>query len=205
MSERERALGEPARSTSSVSQTWWRRWHAALNGKHHKAALTIFMVIVLAHWAEHVVQAWQVWGLDRPRPLSRGILGAFFPVLVSKEWLHYGYALVMLIGLWVLRDGFVGRARRWWRVALIIQIWHHFEHLLLFFQGLTGIFFFGATVPTSILQLVFPRIELHLFYNAVVFVPMVIAVVLHLRATPREQAEMSCSCLPERSAVPVAA
>ena len=34
---------------------------------------------------------------------------------------------------------------------------------------------FGAKVPTSILQLVFPRVELHLFYNVVVFIPMVIA------------------------------
>jgi hypothetical protein len=34
---------------------------------------------------------------------------------------------------------------------------------------------FGNAVPTSILQLWFPRLELHLFYNTVVFVPMVVA------------------------------
>jgi hypothetical protein len=44
----------------------------ALNGRYHRTALTVFMVIVLAHWAEHVVQAYQVWVLDRPRPQSAG-------------------------------------------------------------------------------------------------------------------------------------
>jgi hypothetical protein len=180
-------------------------WRAALNGKYHKAALAVFMAIVLAHWAEHIAQAAQIWILDRPRPASRGILGAFFPVLVSKEWLHYGFALVMLVGLWLLRGGFVGRSRRFWGIALAIQFWHHIEHLLLFIQGLTGVFFFGAAAPTSVLQLFFPRVELHLFYNAIVFVPMVVAVVLHLRPTPAERADMSCSCLPQPVPLPIAA
>lgn len=191
-------------SVTSINRSS-RPWLAALNGKHHKAALTVFMLIVLAHWAEHVAQAGQIWLLDRPRPASRGVFGAFFPVLVSSEWLHYGYALVMVIGLWILRKGFVGRSRRFWRVALGIQIFHHFEHLLLLIQALAGVVFFGSAVPTSILQLAFPRVELHLFYNAIVFVPMVIAVILHLRATPAEQAQMDCSCLPEARVVPVAA
>jgi hypothetical protein len=197
--------GVPMSVSANSTKDVLRRWHAALNGKHHRAAVTVFMLIVLAHWAEHVVQAWQIWGLDRPRPMSRGVLGAFFPVLVSKEWLHYGYALVMLIGLWVLRDGFVGRAKRFWTLALIIQFWHHIEHLLLFIQGLAGVSFFGAAVPTSVLQLFFPRVELHLFYNAVVFVPMVIAVVLHFRPSPAERAAMDCSCVPRVRAIPVAA
>jgi hypothetical protein len=182
-----------------------RRWLATLNGKHHQAALMVFMFVVVAHWAEHVAQAWQIWAFNRPRPQARGVFGAFFPVLVSSEWLHYGYALVMLVGLWVLRGGFVGRARRFWGLALMIQVWHHFEHLLLLGQALTGVYLFGAAVPTSILQLVFPRVELHLFYNAVVFIPMVIAVALHMRPTPAEHAEMACSCRRVGQAVPVAA
>jgi hypothetical protein len=191
-------------SVTSINRAG-RGWLAALNGKYHRAALYIFMAIVIAHWGEHVAQAGQIWILDRPRPAARGILGAFFPVLVSKEWLHYGYALVMLVGLWVLRRGFVGRSRRFWNIALGIQIWHHFEHLLLLIQALTGVYFFGAAAPTSVLQLFFPRVELHLFYNAIVFVPMVIAVILHLRPSPAERAEMDCSCLPEPVPVRIAA
>jgi len=168
---------------------------SGLNGRLHRAALGIFLLIVLAHWAEHVAQAVQIWGLSWPRPKARGVLGVPFPWLVTKEWLHYGYALVMLIGIIALRKGFVGRARSWWTAALVIQIWHHFEHLLLFLQALTHRNLFGKPVPTSILQLFFPRVELHLFYNAVVFLPMVVAMFLHLRPSRREFELMSCSCL----------
>jgi hypothetical protein len=168
---------------------------AALNGRFHQAALSAFMIVVLAHWAEHLVQAYQVWALGWQRPAARGVLGQFFPWLVTSEWLHYGYALVMLAGLFLLLPGFVGQARIWWTVALVIQFWHHIEHLLLLIQAQTGAFFFGAAVPTSVAQVVFPRVELHLFYNSIVFIPMVIAVHLHLRPNERDRQATSCSCV----------
>lgn len=166
----------------------------ALNGKYHRAAVMAFMVIVLGHWAEHLVQAFQIWGLGWSVAESRGVLGQFFPWLVKSEWLHYGYAVLMLFGLWVLRHGFVGRAGKWWRASLYIQVWHHIEHLLLLLQAVTGVYLFGRAVPTSVLQLVFPRVELHLFYNAVVFFPMVVAMYLHLRPRPVEIGAMLCNC-----------
>ena len=168
---------------------------AALNGRYHRTALTVFMVVVLAHWTEHVVQAYQIWVLGRPRPAARGVLGQFFPWLVTSEWLHYGYALAMLVGLFLLRPGFAGSARTWWTVALVIQFWHHIEHLLLLIQAQTGVFFFGASVPTSVAQLAFPRVELHLFYNSIVFIPMVIAMYLHLRPSEKDLRATSCSCV----------
>jgi len=168
---------------------------AALNGRFHRLALNAFMVIVVAHWAEHLVQAYQVWVLDRPRPAARGVLGQIFPWLVTSEWLHYGYAVVMLIGLFLLRPGFVGRARTWWTIALVIQFWHHIEHLLLLIQAQTHTFFFGGTVPVSLAQLIIPRVELHLFYNSIVFIPMMVAMYLHLRPNDRERQAASCSCV----------
>ena len=167
---------------------------ATLNTTWHRAALNVFMFVVLAHWAEHLVQAAQIWILGWDRPAARGLLGMPFPWLVESEWLHYGYALVMLVGFWLLWAGFVGRARLWWGIALGVQVWHHLEHLLLLVQSLTGQYLLGRPAPTSLAQLVIPRVELHLFYNAVVFAPMVIAVGLHLRPTWREQALMRCSC-----------
>jgi hypothetical protein len=166
----------------------------ALNGRYHRTALNVFMLIVVAHWAEHLVQAYQIWVLGRPRPQARGVLGQWFPWLVSSEALHYGYAIVMLAALFLLRPGFAGRARTWWTVALVIQFWHHIEHLLLLIQAQAGQPFFGQAVPTSIAQLAFPRVELHLFYNSVVFIPMLIAMYFHLRPNAREQAAVSCSC-----------
>jgi hypothetical protein len=180
-----------------------------LNEKHHRAALNVFMVIVMAHWAEHIVQAVQIWGLGWPRPQARGVLGMPFPWLISSEWLHYGFAIVMLAGLWLLRGAFIGSARTWWMVAFGIQFWHHIEHLLLLVQAQTGQFLAGRAAPTSLLQLFFARVELHLFYNTVVFIPMVIAVYLHLRPRESEMHKMVCSCRPapashDRTLVPVA-
>ena len=169
---------------------------ASVNGKYHKLALWLFLVVVVAHWAEHLAQAFQIWGLGWARPQARGVLGMPFPWLVSSEWMHYAYAIVMLIGLLLLRPAFVGRARTWWTVALVLQFWHHVEHLLLLAQALIGSNIAGKPVPTSLAQLIFPRVELHLFYNAVVFVPMAVAMYLHLRPTRVEAKAMRCSCRP---------
>ena len=108
--------------------------------------------------------------------------------------MHYGYAIVMLIGIWLLRPGFVGTSRLWWNAALIIQFWHHIEHALLQGQAIAGQNLFGSPVPTSIAQLWIPRVELHLIYNTIVFIPMVIAMYYHMFPPPAEAAQMQCSC-----------
>lgn len=167
---------------------------AALNTRYHKAAVGIFGFIVIAHWAEHVAQAIQIYYLDWPLKEARGVLGVPFPWLVTSEWMHYGYALIMLAGLFLLRRGFTGRARLWWNVALMVQVWHHFEHLLLLVQKLSGNNLGGRAVPTSLLQMYFPRVELHLFYNAIVTLPMVVAMILHRWPRPAERAQMKCDC-----------
>jgi len=166
-----------------------------LNSTGHERALHLFMVIVLAHWAEHLLQAFQIYALGWPVPEARGALGHFFPWLVKSETLHYGYALVMLIGLWILRPGFNGVAdRRWWTIALVIQFWHHIEHGLLQGQYLLGQNLFDRPVPTSIAQLWFPRVELHLFYNTIVFIPMAVAMYHHVFPAGSEQTRRTCSC-----------
>lgn len=175
-----------------------------LNTRYHKQALLAYLAIVLAHWAEHLAQAVQVFVLGWERPAAGGFLGLIFPWLVTSESLHYAYAIVMLIGLLLLRPGFAGTARRWWDAALLIQMWHHVEHALLLGQVIAGATLFGADKPTSIVQLIVPRVELHLIYNALVFVPMVVAMYLHLRPTPAERALMVCNCGRERVAVPAA-
>lgn len=167
---------------------------AGLNGPWHKRAMLIFMVIVMSHWAEHLFQAIQIWMLGWPRTQALGVLGLVFPWLVSSETLHYAYALVMLIGLVVFRPAMRGQARTWWNIALVIQIWHHFEHTLLLSQAIAGSNLFGATAPTSILQLFFPRAELHLFYNALVTMPMIVAMYHHLHPTVRERKLVVCTC-----------
>ena len=165
-----------------------------VNGRWHERALQGFMAIVLAHWAEHLAQALQVYVLRWPDVEARGVLGLWFPWLIDTEALHYGYALVMLVGLWSLRSGFVGRARAWWMAAFWIQFWHHIEHALLQGQVIVGRNLFDSPVPMSLAQLVIPRMELHMIYNTIVFVPMMVAMFHHFLPTEAERAEMRCTC-----------
>jgi hypothetical protein len=169
-------------------------WLERLNTAWHEPALRAFAVVVLAHWAEHLVQAYQYYVLGWPLKEARGVLGLWFPWLIKSEALHYGYALVMLAGLWILRTGFVGTSRAYWNAALAIQFWHHFEHALLQGQALAGENLFDSPVPISIVQLFVPRLELHLFYNTVVFIPMLIAMLHHLMPSSEDRAHMLCSC-----------
>ena len=121
-----------AAHAGTLSPTGDQTFLQRLNAQGHERALQGFTVIVLAHWAEHLLQAFQIYGLGWPVPQARGVLGYFFPYLVTSEMLHYGYAVVMLAGLWILRPGFTGDSdRKWWTVALSIQFFHHIEHFLL--------------------------------------------------------------------------
>jgi hypothetical protein len=165
-----------------------------LNAEWHKPALQGFMFIVLAHWAEHLAQAIQIYVLHWPIPTARGVLGLWMPWLIKSETLHYGYALVMLAGLWIFRRGFQGRSHTWWMIAFGIQFWHHIEHALLITQATLGHNFFGSPVPVSVLQLIIPRVELHLFYNTIVFIPMVIAMYYHMFPPRGEEPSEHCSC-----------
>jgi len=165
-----------------------------LNGPWHERALWTYAAIVLAHWSEHFVQAFQIYVLGWKIPEARGVLGLFFPALIKSEALHYGYAVVMLMAFFVLRKGFVGRSHTWWMAAFWIQFWHHIEHAILQVQAIVGHNLFGSPVPMSIAQLVIPRVELHLFYNTIVTIPMVIAMFFHLFPSEEEASHMQCSC-----------
>jgi hypothetical protein len=166
-----------------------------LNTDWHERGLQTFTVIVLLHWAEHLTQAFQIYALGWPVPESRGFLGHFYPWMVKSEVLHYGYALIMIAGIWLFWTGFTStRDRFWWTTAFVIQFWHHIEHALLQYQAIAGANFFGRPVPTSIAQLWIPRVELHLLYNTIVFVPMVVSMYYHMFPTESEARAQQCSC-----------
>jgi hypothetical protein len=171
---------------SDVKVTTFQRhllgWYQLLNGRYHAPALWIFMLIIVAHWLEHVLQIYQIYGLGWAPATAGGLLGVIYPQLVESEILHFVYDFIQWSGIIVLRPGFHGRARTLWTVAMVIQTWHYIEHVLLMGQYLTGHYLFGAAHQISIGQLWFPRAELHFFYNLFVFVPMVIAVHYYLKS-----------------------
>ncbi|HAX77574.1 MAG TPA: hypothetical protein DCY88_17485 [Cyanobacteria bacterium UBA11372] len=164
-----------------------------LNGRWHKLAMQIFMIVIISHLLEHIAQVFQLWVLGWKRPDCMGLLGLVYPWMMKTEWLHYGHALFMLVGLALLRPSIVGQARIWWDTAFVIQFWHHIEHALLLGQSLIHHNFNDFAAPVSIAQLVaqqlsgqppvgqpwLPRIELHLFYNLIVLIPMLIALYYH--------------------------
>lgn len=172
-----------------------RRALTAANSRWHRTWLTLFATVVVVHWLEHLAQAAQIWMLGLPRPDSRGLLGQAVPWLATHEWLHYGFAIVMLVAFAVLLPGFRGVSRWFWIAALGLQFWHHIEHFVLLAQSVTATPWFGRDIPTSFAQLVVPRVELHLLYNGIVTIPMLLAMRFHMRPPARERAEPpACTC-----------
>jgi len=145
-----------------------------LQGTIMNYKMKIFGAIMIAHWLEHLFQAYQVYVLHMDRACALGLLGMKYPWLIRTESLHFGFALLTLTGIWYAgKDYFASlRAAKVWLVAYYAAIWHLFEHLLLFVQAV-----FGVTHPTSLIQLIVPRIELHLFYNSVVTILIVLALI----------------------------
>ena len=160
------------------------------------------MVIVLAHWAEHLFQAFQIYALGWPVPEARGLLGLYYPWLIKSEVLHYGYALVMLAGCGCFVPGFTGVQR-----SAVVD--HRTRDSVLpshrtlpaaSSRRRSGHNFFGRPVPTSLIQLWMPRVELHLFYNTIVFIPMVIGMYYHLFPPAGERSKFQCTCAWHRGA-----
>jgi hypothetical protein len=69
-------------ATRTVSTTETRKWlgpDGLLNTRYHKPAMLVFLFVVLAHWAEHVAQAVQIYVFGWERPKAGGALGLAFP------------------------------------------------------------------------------------------------------------------------------
>ena len=85
-----------------------------------------------------------------------------------------------------------GRCADLWTISLVVQARHFVEHRAWQIQAIVGTSMFGSRVPTSFVQTFVSRPELHLIYNAIVFIPMVVAMVLHTR--PGKSVGAGCTC-----------
>jgi hypothetical protein len=175
---------------------------ARINGALHERTLSLFMVIVLGHWLEHLVQIYQVYILGWAPKAAGGVLGLWFPSLAASEVLHFTYNSLIFAGILLLLPGFVGRSRRWWWVTVAAGAWHFFEHLILQVQWLTGYYLFGASTPMGIGQLWIPRVELHFLYNLIVFVPMVVGMIYHFYPPRHDKEEARCTCAHRENSTP---
>lgn len=157
------------------NQVWFRR------------LLILYLILIVGHFAEHVLQLIQAAVLAWPRPEAGGLIGLWSPQLLTNESLHFSYNLMQLLGLLVLSYHVTGRARVWWRIAIVVQLWHFFEHFLLQSQWLTGIFLFNTAKQMGIGELLVPRLELHFIYNALVFFPTMIGVYFYVKSRMSDQ------------------
>ncbi|QPC84942.1 hypothetical protein G4Y79_11405 [Phototrophicus methaneseepsis] len=146
-----------------------------VHGEWHKPMIALYMVLVLCHFSEHMLQVYQAFVLQWARADSGGLIGLWRPDLASSEVLHFTYNAFQLFGLLVLLGGFTGRARFWWKIAIAAQAWHFFEHVLLQTQYITKAYLYGAEKQMSLLEAFLPRIELHFIYNMLVVLPTLIA------------------------------
>ena len=178
-------------TTRSSTYTNANRSAALLAGmrKHWQVKVIVaFMVVAGGHFAEHLVQIFQYAILDWPAKQAGGVLGLWFPGLAASEYLHSGWNTLQLTGLILLWPLFrsKGKAALFWKLAIIAQSWHWLEHVLLQIQYLTGYYLFNAIKQQSLLELFFPRIELHFIYNLLSFTPTLIAVLLYLYQEKRK-------------------
>lgn len=153
----------------------FKRFLILLNTRYYKAAMGLFVFTIIFHLIEHFTQTGQVYICGWDRADAKGLIGITYPRLIESEWFHFLYGVEMLLGLLLFKMSFSGKAASWWKITIGIQVWHLFEHSLLLSQYLSGAYLFNSPVPISIIQLIIPRIELHLFYNLIVVAPMVIA------------------------------
>lgn len=135
-----------------------------------KYGMKIFGALMIAHWLEHLFQAYQVYVMHMDRACALGMLGMKYPWLIRTESLHFGFALFTFVGIiyagWHYFESKF--ATKMWALGLVTAAWHLFEHVLLFSQAVSHSYLFGRSQPISIIQLIVPRIELHLFYNSII-------------------------------------
>lgn len=143
----------------------------------HTRMLWLYVALVFGQWLDYLTQVYQVYILGWQLKAVSGLFGLWFPDLVEAEVLHFGYNLLLFVGIFLLRNGFRGHARTYWNLMMAVQTWHLMEHTLLQLQQLTRQYPFDATEPTGMLQLWIPRVELHFLYILAVLVLMSIAII----------------------------
>lgn len=164
-----------------------------LNTSGHRAALLLFVPFALLPVLDGLAR---VCGGDRGRSwasIPQQLLRTVMPD-TSAQFVPYVCALLLLVGLWVLRIGFKGRAAWWWLGAFWVQFWHHLEHAVLEGQVIAGRNLFQQAAPTSLLGLLLPQDLLHLAYATLVLLFMVGALARHRSPAPAEAVQHNCGC-----------
>ncbi len=177
----------------------------------HYGWLALFYVLVLTqsgHVIEHVAQIVQIHILGLPLKEARGIFGA-----LDIEWVHFIWNSWVLIAVVLLLTRF--RDNRWLWATLVLAGWHELEHVVIMYRYLTtgvagtpGLLSHGGAIAGGTPLI---RPDLHMLYNVIETVPLVVAFFVELRrsydlwlaralpsASAQELAEASAKLVPLR-------
>lgn len=139
----------------------------------------------LGHVLEHITQVLQITVLGMRPQDARGMLS-----VLDAEWIHFGFNTWILVAIAALLV--VHPRLRWLWIAAVASTWHAIEHAYL----LAGYLATGVSGQPGLLAsggLIFgglpiARPQLHLLYNLLEVVPLVIAfaVILRGREHPKQ-------------------
>jgi hypothetical protein len=151
-----------------------------LRGRNSKRYFFIFLgtaiAIQIAHDAEHVVQALQVFVLGTPRPAAGGLLGTFFDFPIVHFTYNFVYFGALLFAVaWAYGLGGFQKLDRIGMWLLIItagvQTYHAAEHVIQITQEAAT----GTQRPPGFIGLFQDNIIVHLLLNTIVWVLPAIA------------------------------
>ncbi len=171
------AAGVPLWMMGALALLPWLPVTLALVQATWKAAgawLTLYLILVVTqsgHVLEHVVQVVQLRVLHEPKEHAHGIFGA-----LDVEWVHFVWNSWILLAIVVLLIGRPGN--RWLLIAAPLAAWHLAEHVVLIatylatgVEGSPGLLAMGGLIGNG---LPIPRPELHLLYNVMETIPLII-------------------------------
>lgn len=169
------ALGAPVWLIGTLGLAPWlplmTRWVLA-TWRIAGAWLALYLVLAVTqtgHVMEHVVQVAQLRVLGLSGHHAHGIFGA-----LDIEWVHFTWNAWVLAAVVVLLIGRPGN--RWLWVAAPLAAWHLLEHTFLIVtylvtgvEGTPGLLAMGGLLGNG---LPVARAELHLFYNVLETIPL---------------------------------
>lgn len=143
----------------------------------------LIFISQLGHFGEHLVQMYQIHVLGLPAKMSHGVIGP-----LDIEWVHVIFNTWVLFGAIVLLTRYP--KNKWLWITLIAATWHEIEHLYIItyyiqtgIPGNPGLLSRGGAILGGFN---IARPDMHMFYNILETVPLVVAFFVQIRSTYNE-------------------
>lgn len=172
------------------SPTTYRGLLFRMNTRWHRTALFTLTGAAFAWWLFQLSR-----GLGCPWVDDSALAMLSFPlVLEFPELAGYVVAFLLLVGLWILRTGFRGRAERLWMAAFWVQFVDHLEYAVRAGIAIVDRGLATDLTPVGMLEYVFHNSYTHVLLATVVASLSAAAIYRHIHASPEEAVDHNCGC-----------